>query len=123
MQYKAAVLLIYGESHCGDQLISTMVIPTPVERHLYIESSPGHNGHLADDIFKRYFCNRIKMPLKSIPKSHINNKLESLQVLRWRMFSDKPLHVLVITFTDTYVRYQTFTVCFHFKLKQRQGCH
>ena len=101
-----------------------MGIPTPVERHLYIKLSPGHNGHLADDIFERHFCNRIKMPLKSIHKSHIHDKLESLQVLRWRMFSDKPLPVLVIKFTDTNVRYQTFTVsCFHFEMKQRQGCH
>ena len=47
-----------------------------VERHFYIKSAPGHNGHLADDICERHLCNWIKVWLKFISEGPINNTLE-----------------------------------------------
>ena len=51
---------------------------------------------LADDIFKSISLNEndrilIKIPLKLVPMSPIDIKLELVQVMTWRRIDDKPL--------------------------------
>ena len=64
---------------------------------------------LADDIFKCIFLNEndiipIKISLKIVPRSPIDNKPALVQVMAWRRIGDKPLHVpMMIQFTDAYM--------------------
>ena len=58
---------------------------------------PGQNGrHFTDDIFKCIFLNEnvwipIKISLKFVPKSPINNIPALVQIMAWRRPGDKPL--------------------------------
>ena len=58
---------------------------------------PRQNGRLfADDIFKSIFLNEkvwisIKISLKFVPKSQINNIPALVQIMAWRRPGDKPL--------------------------------
>ena len=58
---------------------------------------PRQNGHhFADDIFKCIFLNEniwilIKISLKFVPKSPINNIPALVQIMAWRRSGDKPL--------------------------------
>ena len=58
---------------------------------------PRQNGrHFADDTFKRIFLNEnvkilIKISLKFVPKSPINNIPALVQIMAWRRPGDKPL--------------------------------
>ena len=58
---------------------------------------PRQNGrHLPNDIFKRIFLNQnvrisIKISLKFVPKSQINNNPSLVQIMAWRRSGDKPL--------------------------------
>ena len=58
---------------------------------------PGQNGrYFPDDIFKCIFLNEnvwipIKISLKFVPKSAINNILALVQRMAWRRSGDKPL--------------------------------
>ena len=72
---------------------------------------PRQNGrHFPDDISKRTFLNEnvrisIKISLKFIPKSPINNIPALVQIMAWRRPDDKPLSVpMMIIFTDSYMR-------------------
>ena len=66
---------------------------------------------LADDIFTRIFLNGngripIKISLKFVPKSPIDNKPALVQVMAWCRSGDKPLPEPMITqFTDAYMRH------------------
>ena len=59
--------------------------------------SPRQNGrHFADDIFKCFFLNKnisisIKIPLKFVPKGHINNIPALVRIMAWHRPGDKPL--------------------------------
>ena len=72
----------------------------------YLNSSPpGQNGcHFADDIFmNETFCILIQISLKFVP---IDNKSVLVQVMAWRLRSDKPLREpMLAQFTDTYMRH------------------
>ena len=58
---------------------------------------PRQNGrHFADDIFKGIFMNEnvwipIKISLKFVPKSPINDIPALVQIMAWRRPGDKPL--------------------------------
>ena len=60
-------------------------------------SRPRQNGrHFADDTFKRIFLKEnvrisIKISLKFVPKSPINNIPALFQIMAWRRPGDKPL--------------------------------
>ena len=64
---------------------------------------------LADDIFKCIFLNEnnrtaIKISLKFVPRSPIDNKPALVQVMAWYQRGDKPLPEPVLTqFTDAYI--------------------
>ena len=66
---------------------------------------------LADNIFKCIFLNEndriaIRISLKFVPRSPIDNKQALVQVMAWRRTGDKPLPEPFITqFTDTYMRH------------------
>ena len=66
---------------------------------------------LADDIFKCIFLNEndwisIKISLKFVPRSPIDNKPALVQVMAWRRTGDKPLPEPMMTqFTDAYMRH------------------
>ena len=66
---------------------------------------------LADDIFKWIFMNAngrilIRISLKYVPKSPIENKPALVQVMAWRRTGDKPLPEPMMTqFTDAYMRH------------------
>ena len=64
---------------------------------------------LADDIFKCIFLNendKIKMSLKLVPRSPIDNKSALVRVMAWRRTGDKPLPEPMMTqFTDAYMRH------------------
>ena len=63
----------------------------------------------ADDIFKRIFLNEkvrifIKISLKFVPKSLIDNNQALVLITAWRRIGDKPLSEPVLTrFTDAYM--------------------
>ena len=57
---------------------------------------------LADDIFKCIFLNendriQIRISLKFIPRSPIDNKPALVQVMAWRQIGNKPLPELMPT--------------------------
>ena len=64
---------------------------------------------LADGIFRCIFLNEndripIKIPLKFVPRSPIDNKPALVQVMDWRQSGAKPLPEPTLTqFTDTYM--------------------
>ena len=66
--------------------------------HIYVNTlRPRQNGrHFADDTFKRIFLNEnvrisIKIPLKFVPKSPIDNIPALFQIMAWCRPGDKPL--------------------------------
>ena len=66
---------------------------------------------LADDTFKRKFINEnilisIKISLKFVSKSPIDNNEALVKIMAWRRIGDKPLSEPTLTrFTDAYVRH------------------
>ena len=64
---------------------------------------------VADDMFKWIFLNEngkipIKISLKFVPRSPIDNKPALVQIMAWRRPSDKPLSEPMLTqFTDAYM--------------------
>ena len=66
---------------------------------------------LADDNFKCIFFIEndripIRISLKFVPRSLIDNKPALVQVMAWRQTGDKPLPEPMITqFTDAYMRH------------------
>ena len=63
----------------------------PGHCHSWVNSSPpGQNGRLfTDDIFRcifvnEKFCILMKISLKFVPKSPINNNLVLVQIMAWR---------------------------------------
>ena len=67
---------------------------------------------LADNISKCIFLNKkyyrisIQISLEFIPKCPSNNKPVLIQVMAWRLTSDKPLSEAMLTrFTDVYMRH------------------
>ena len=66
---------------------------------------------LTDDNFKYIFLNRkdriaVRISLKFVPRSLIDNKLALFQVMAWRRTGDKPLPEPMLTqSTDTYMRH------------------
>ena len=66
---------------------------------------------LADDNFKCIFLNEndrilIRISLKFVPGSSIDNKTALVQVMAWRRTGDKPLPELMLTLlTDAYMRH------------------
>ena len=82
------------------------------ERLYFNSSPPEQNGHhLADDNFKCIFLNEndkipIRISLKCVPRSQIDNALVLVQVMAWRRTGDKSLPELMLTqFTDAYMRH------------------
>ena len=65
---------------------------------------------LANDIFNCIFLNEndripIRISLKVVPMSPIDNKSALVQVMAWRWTGDKPLPELMLTqFADAYMR-------------------
>ena len=63
----------------------------------------------ADDNFKGIFLNEndgilIKISLKFVPRSPIDNKPALVQVMAWHLWGDKPLPEPMLTqFTDAYL--------------------
>ena len=75
-------------------------------------SPPGQSGrHFADDIFRcnfvnEKFCALIKMSLKFVPKSHIDDNPALVQIMAWRRIGGKPISEPMLTrFTDAYMRH------------------
>ena len=73
---------------------------------------PGQDGHhFTEDIFKYIFMNEkfcilIKISLRFVPKSPIDNNPALVQVMTWRRPGDKPLSEPMLTqFTDAYTRH------------------
>ena len=70
---------------------------------------------LADENFKCIFLNEnrgipIRISLKFVPRSPIDNKPALVQVVAWRRTGDKPLPELMLTqFTHAYVRHKRET--------------
>ena len=66
---------------------------------------------LADDNFKCIFFNEddripIRISLKFVPMSPIDNKQALVQAMAWRRTGDKPLPEIMMTpFTDAYMRH------------------
>ena len=66
---------------------------------------------LADDNLKCIFLNEngrilIKISLKFVPRSWINNKPALVQVMAWPRTGDKPLPELMLTqLTDAYMQH------------------
>ena len=66
---------------------------------------------LAEDSFKCILLNendriRIRISLKFVSRSLIDNKLALVQVMAWRLASDKPIPEPMLTLvTDAYMRH------------------
>ena len=66
---------------------------------------------LADVNFKFIFLNEndripIRISLKFVPRSPIDNEPTLVQVMAWRRTDNKPLHEQMLTqFTDAYIRH------------------
>ena len=81
--------------------------------NIFLNSSPPvqNGGFLADDNFKCIFLNGnheipIRISLKFVPRSAINNKPAMVQVMAWRRTGEKPLPGPMLTqFADAYMRY------------------
>ena len=64
--------------------------------------------HFADAIFKYILLNEniwisIKLSLKNIPKSPINNIPASVQIMAWRRLGDKPLSEPMVIISLTHI--------------------
>ena len=79
-------------------------------------TSPGQNGHHFDrlhfqQIFESIFLNEnnkilIKISLKLVPRSPIDNNPALVQVMAWHQIGAKPLsEPMMIQFTDEYIRH------------------
>ena len=70
---------------------------------------PRQDGrHFADDIFKRIFLNEnvwipIKISLKFVPKSPINNIPALVHIIAWRRLGDKPLYETMLVSLLTHI--------------------
>ena len=70
---------------------------------------PRQDGcHFADDIFKRIFLNEnvwipIKISLKFVPKSPINNIPALVHIMAWRRLGDKPLYETMLVSLLTHI--------------------
>ena len=70
---------------------------------------PRQNGrHFADDIFKCIFLNEnvcipIKISMKFVPKSPINNIPALVQIMAWRRPGDKPLSEPMMVSLPTHI--------------------
>ena len=66
---------------------------------------------LADDNFKCIFLNEndripVRISLKCVPRSPIDNKPALVQVMAWRQTGDKPLSEPMLTqFANAYMRH------------------
>ena len=66
---------------------------------------------LADDIFKCISFNKndritIKISLKFVPRSAIDNKPSLVEAMTWRRIGDKPLpEAMMAQFTDAYMQH------------------
>ena len=61
---------------------------------------------LTYNIFKCILLNKIKISLKFIPRSPIDNEPALVQVMAWRRIGDKPLSEPMLTwFTDAYMQH------------------
>ena len=84
------------EGYQGTHLfISSVLVPTPKSHAKHIEAE-ANGRHFADDIFICIFLNEnvcisIKIPLKFVPTSPINNTAALVQIMAWRRPGDKPL--------------------------------
>ena len=69
----------------------------------YSSSLPAQNGrYLEDDIFKcpfmkEQFCILIRISLKFVPNSEVDDKSALVQVMVWRRADDKPLPEPMLT--------------------------
>ena len=75
-------------------------------------SRPRENRrHFADDVFKCIFLNEnvmilVKISLKFVPKTPINNIPALVQIMAWRRTGDKPLSEPMMTqFNDACIRH------------------
>ena len=73
-----------------------------------------NDRHLTNYIVKCIFPNEnvwfsIKISLKIVPKSPMNNIPALIQIMAWRPSGDKPLsEPMMALFTDTYLRHSAF---------------
>ena len=86
--------------------------PTPPHPTPPTPPTPRQDGrHLANNNFKCMFLNEndkilIRISLKFVPRSPIDNKPALVQVMAWRRIGDKPLSEPMLTqFTDAYMRH------------------
>ena len=67
-------------------------------------------ANLTDDTCNCIFVNNDRIPirisLKFVPKSSIDNNPVLIQIMAWRRIGDKPLYEAMLTrFTDAYMRH------------------
>ena len=93
-------------SHCWSSSMS----PYGITRPQWINTlRPRQNGrYFADDTFKRIFLNEtfrflIKISLKFVPKSPINNIPALFQIMAWRRPGDKPLSETMMVSLPTHI--------------------
>ena len=99
-------------SHIHPTFFQATLAPWSSWLTLVNSSPPGQNGrHFADDNLKCIFLNendriRIRISLKFVPRSPIDNKSALVQVMAWCRTGDKPLPEPLLTqFTDAYMRH------------------
>ena len=86
-----------------------MFITVPADALAINTLRPRQNGcHFADDTFKRIFLNEnvwipIKISLKFVPKSPINNIPALVQIMAWRCLGDKPLSEPMMVSLPTHI--------------------
>ena len=84
---------------------------TPEAVQIYSSPPDKMAAILADDIFKCIFLNEndrisIRISLKFVPRSLVDNKPAWVQVMSWRQTGDKPLpEPMLIQFADVYMRH------------------
>ena len=94
-----------------DALIKWIDISIELTRELTLLPLDKMAAILADDTFKRIFLNEkdripIRISLKFVPRSSVDNKPALVQAMAWRRTGDKPLPEPKITlFTDAYMRH------------------
>ena len=94
-----------------DALIKWINISIELTRELTLLPLDKMAAILADDTFKRIFLNEndripIRISLKLVPRSSLDNKPALVQAMAWRRTGDKPLPEPKITlFTDAYMRH------------------
>ena len=104
----------HGYSHTWNMTITYLIIEhilAPMCHKLTHLPLDKMAAILADDNFKCIFLNEndrisIRISLKFVPSSPIDNKPALVQVMAWRRRGDKPLPELMLTqFTDAYMRH------------------